>query len=567
MNTFKIFLNFLFVLFASCCEKNIEDNSNDFFNETEAPVVEKCSIENGDVIQPGEGIIEIHFSENMILISSDKISMNSLSINIDLKDNVLKIKYPQLLYSSDYELVIASGALKGKESGRYLSDYSLKFKTKDVELVDLKGKELWEIMKYGLFVHYVYGEEYGLMTPMSINGGEPKDINEFTDEFDVEKFADDVAAMGFEYVIFTAWHANMNLLYPSPVMTKWRGPEHTSKRDLLDNLYDALIKRGIYLALYTHIWVGNDFHPEGEGFFNYANKNGIITDDQINTGYVESVYGDSKKWNQFVREIYDEMSSRYGEKIFAYWYDGTWTGAVDKKMIMETINKYNPTTAHISNGALDHGLPYGSKEVGHDVVYDFKNDGFTIVKEDVNTWTAYDRNIAIIQGGNWWASTNGSPQHSAEHVYKYTVLQAGTTNNGGVSWALSPFVDNGWEKNVMETMKKAYGYLKPVEKAIKKTKFSTAYPTEEGTSINTLEYGFVATMSLDEKVHYIHVLRHPESNELILPKAKDNSNFKKASMLVSGEIVKIEKNNDGYKLTLPNGVEWDNLNTVIKLEK
>lgn len=116
----------------------------------------------------------------------------------------------------------------------------------DNRIKELKGKDLWEVMKYGLFVHYVYGEEYGLMTPMSINGGEPKDINEFTKVFDVEKFADDVASMGFEYVIFTAWHANMNLLYPSPAMTKWRGSEHTSERDLLGELYDALNKRGIY---------------------------------------------------------------------------------------------------------------------------------------------------------------------------------------------------------------------------------------------------------------------------------------------------------------------------------
>lgn len=439
--------------------------------------------------------------------------------------------------------------------------------TDNNQLNELKGKELWEVMKYGLFVHYVYGEEYGLMTPMSINGGEPKDINEFTKVFDVEKFADDVVSMGFEYVIFTAWHANMNLLYPSPVMTKWRGQEHTSERDLLGELYEALNKRGIYLCLYTHIWVGNDFHPKGDGYFYYGNKNGVITDDQKATGYVESVNGDSKKWNQFVGEVYDEMSARYGDKIVAYWFDGTWTGAVDKKMIMETINKHNPSTAHIANGTLDHGMPYASKEIGHGVVNDFNKDGFNIVRDDVKTWAAYDRNIAIIQGGNWWASPNGGPQYTAEHVYQYTVLQAGTTNNGGVSWAFSPFADNGWEKNVMETMKKAYAYLKPVEKAIKKTKFSTAYPTEEGATINSLEHGFVATMSLDGNIHYIHVLRHPDSNELILPKAKDNSKFNKASLLPGGDDVMIEKHGEGYKLTLPGGHKWDQLNTVIQLEK
>lgn len=69
------------------------------------------------------------------------------------------------------------------------------------------------------------------------------------------------------------------------------------------------------------------------------------------------------------------------------------------------------------------------------------------------------------------------------------------------------------------------------------------------------------------KVHYIHVLKHPETNQLVLPKAKDDSEFKKASMLKGGQEVKLEKNNDGYKLTLPDGIAWDKLNTVIKLEK
>ena len=215
----------------------------------------------------------------------------------------------------------------------------------------------WETMKYGLFVHFVYGEEYGLMTPMTYKGGEPKDINDFANNFDVEKFADDVQSMGFEYVIFTAWHANMNLLYPSKVMKKWRGPEHTCKRDLLGELFDALIERNIRPCIYTHIWVGNDFHPKGDGYYYYGNKKGIITEDQKRTGYPESVDGNSEIWDNFVNEVYDEMSSRYGEKVAAYWFDGTWCWHVDKTRIMKTIRKTNKICAFIGNGPNDQGMP------------------------------------------------------------------------------------------------------------------------------------------------------------------------------------------------------------------
>lgn len=429
----------------------------------------------------------------------------------------------------------------------------------------------WETMKYGLFVHFVYGEEYGLMTPMTYKGGEPKDINDFANNFDVEKFADDVEAMGFEYVIFTAWHANMNLLYPSKVMKKWRGAEHTCKRDLLGELFDALIERNIKPCIYTHIWVGNDFHPKGDGYYYYGNKNGIITEDQKKTGYPESVEGNSEIWDNFVNEVYDEMSSRYGEKVAAYWFDGTWCWHVDKTRIMETIRKTNKICAFIGNGTNDQGMPYNSKEVGSPVGsdYSFEMDYPQVEFDDVTTWPSYERNVAIIQGGNWWASVNGKPKFSAEDVYRYTVLQAGTNNNGGVSWAFAPFVDGNWEGDMLERMKKAYSYMKPVEESIKNTRASIAYPTPEGSKINNLKWGFVATMSPDRMYHYIHVLCPPKGNMLCLPEAKDGIEIRKAYLLKDVTELKVTtKKRSGVKYTIemPEGFQWDKLNTVIKLE-
>lgn len=568
------FIPFLFMLLFSCKETTVSDeNGDDLFTESEKPKVTETSLAPDSEIGIESGNIVITFSEEMMMMSKNKITLNESAVESVLNDNKLTVTYPKLSYDTEYELKIGSGALKGQKSNLYAEEYILKFRTKELVMLDLSGAELWEVMKYGLFVHFVYGEEYGLMTPMSPQGEEPKDINEFADSFDVEKFADDVENMGFEYVIFTAWHANMNLLYPSEVMKKWRGPEHTSNRDLLGDLCTALNERGIYLMLYSHIWVGNDFHPnDGKEYFYWGNTDGIITEDQEKTGYVESVINAKPptKWDTFVNEVYDEMSARYGNRIIGHWFDGTWCWHVDKKRIMETISMTNPGCAFVANGDASHGLPYSSKEVNRPARDDY---GFADVypeasNEDATTWPNFERNVAFIQGGNWWASKWGKPKYSAEDIFRYTVLEAGVNTGGGVSWAFAPFVNGEWEGNMLEVMKKAYSYISPIAESIKKTRPSTAYPTEEHTRLNNLEKGYVATMSIDEKYHYVHVMIAPDGKSLNLPKAKDGSVFKKAVILKDKTELALESTPDGgYSITLPESVSWDIYDTVIRLEK
>ena len=115
-------------------------------------------------------------------------------------------------------------------------------------------------MKYGLFVHYVWGADAYTVT-INRDGTKPAGLQDLADRFDAAGFADDVDSMGVEYVIFTAWHANMNLLYPSPKMDQWfagTGLDKTSNRDVIQDLIDALGPKGIKLFLYVHPNDGDD---------------------------------------------------------------------------------------------------------------------------------------------------------------------------------------------------------------------------------------------------------------------------------------------------------------------
>jgi len=64
-----------------------------------------------------------------------------------------------------------------------------------------------------------------------------------------------------EYVIFTGWHAAMYLLGPSAAMDKWL-PGHTTRRDLIGEIADALNEKGIRLIIYAHPNDGHDLKPE-----------------------------------------------------------------------------------------------------------------------------------------------------------------------------------------------------------------------------------------------------------------------------------------------------------------
>ena len=59
----------------------------------------------------------------------------------------------------------------------------------------------------------------------------------------------------------TAWHADMNPIFPSKAMDKYRGPGHSAKRDLLGEMVKAFKAKGIIMFVYIHTSDGHDMQP------------------------------------------------------------------------------------------------------------------------------------------------------------------------------------------------------------------------------------------------------------------------------------------------------------------
>ncbi len=420
--------------------------------------------------------------------------------------------------------------------------------------------------KFGFFVHYVWAGGGGLT--LKRDGTPPASFEELANGFDAKGFANDMEAWGVEYVIFTAWHANINPLFPSETMRKWDMANHTCERDVLRDLIDACKAKGIPVVLYTHPRDGHDLHGEDRVRTGWGAAKGIHPGDPDWNEF------DYQKWNDFTNELYAELVDRYGKDITGLFLDeGSSAGdshrVVDYPRLRETIKSRAP---HLVLQQNYYGTVYscdvGVKEYHHWQQFENRDGG---------AWPAWDLPVASVFATTWWAAkpaTENTVVYSAEDMFRYTVLQAGAnTLGGGMQWAAGPYPGGGWEPGVAETMAKFAAYLKPVAPSIKGTVASAAFPTQKGAALKNIGWGVravewgVATDSPDQSITYLHILNPPQEKRLRIGMPANGARFEKASLLPSGKSVTLEMDKSGYLITLPADENWNPVHTAIRLER
>lgn len=137
---------------------------------------------------------------------------------------------------------------------------------------------------------------YGLMfhwTSQSVNkDGTQKSYTEAVEDFDLKPFVEMVKSTGAGYVLFTIGHAEPYCPAPIKSWEKYH-PEHTTKRDLIAEMADALNAESIKLMCYFPTHVVAKYKKVTENEFSEINK-----------------------------EVITEFGQRYGKKVSGYWFDG-----------------------------------------------------------------------------------------------------------------------------------------------------------------------------------------------------------------------------------------------------
>jgi len=410
-------------------------------------------------------------------------------------------------------------------------------------------------MKYGYFVHYVFGGT------RKSDGNWPTDANDMADCFDAEGFAEDLHSMGVEYVIFTAWHYNVVCLWPSAAMERWM-PGHTVRRDLLGDLLDAVKAKGIRVLFYTHPRDGHDMN----------------TADQITTGWGPGSGGydpdwnqfNRKKWNDFINDIYADLIDRYGSRIDGMFidegspYGDSWR-VVDYPRLRQTVKSRQPDLLMMHNFyGNNYSCDIGATEVSYWQAW--------VPGTNPNNWPATGRPMSMVMGSNWSATQIPgifTPRYNTTEMFRMTVLRAGvnSTDGGGVNWACGPYAGGGWESGVLEQMQEIGSWIAAIRPSICNTYPSQSWITPPNSTINSLSNGFVATRSAADGREFIHVLTPPAGNTLTVPSPADGRGYASASLLENGHPVALVRNGDGsMDLTLQNGDTWNPRNTVIALD-
>lgn len=172
---------------------------------------------------------------------------------------------------------------------------------------------------YGAFMHFL-----------------PGDAETFTkvDDFDVNALADQLESMGVKYFVFTLGQNSGFVNSPNPVyerVTGYAPGERCSKRDLPLDLYHALKPKGIKLMLYLPCQAPNRDAVAQEAF-------GLAQgpkDQPIDVTF-------ARRW----AEVIGEWSTRYGDKVAGWWFDGgyKWIGFNDEiaQIYAEAVKRGNP---------------------------------------------------------------------------------------------------------------------------------------------------------------------------------------------------------------------------------
>jgi hypothetical protein len=389
--------------------------------------------------------------------------------------------------------------------------------------------------KMGLFVHYTLGTyhdgHYG-GTWTDSKGQPATGLNAVADSLDVKALASVAKDMGAQYVIFTAYHAGMNLLYPSRIWGRVF-PNKVSKRDVVGDLADALKAQSIPLILYVH--------PDDRHDLTAAEQKKLVDygySTQVNVTEASDERAKDLVWKATYVRLIDEIGSRYSDRIYGYWQDGS---MCDGPRVKAVMLRHTPDAAVWINGGWN-GPP-----------------ATLIGSETENRQQQWAATVA----GNWWAS-GGKMTRTPREMYQTTVLWAATQgqHSGGIAWSAGPYVNNQWETGVAEAFKELGRLMRAHSKAIYGTLPSTSYVTNPATQMKA-EWG-VATDSADGRTVYLHVLSPPQDASLRIGKAADGRVFDRAT-LYNGKAVELTATEGGYVLTLPKPERWSDLDTVLCL--
>jgi hypothetical protein len=281
----------------------------------------------------------------------------------------------------------------------------------------------------GVFVHYLNGLQNNRESLNSLGQETPWD--ECVREFDTERFADAMQEAGAGYVIFTVMQVTRHLIAPNATFDRISGyqpGEACATRDLIEDLYQSLNKRGIPLLLY-YTGDGPRLDEQANAQFGF---HGTVSPEFV------------RKWTDVAREY----SLRYGDKIKGWWVDGCypWIGYNDENLglFAEALKAGNPHSIVAFNRGVDPiVMSYTSAE---DFTCGEQNRFFDMPSQ---RWLDGEQWHILSYIGTGWGQAGSQYSKRELREYVFDVNQRG----GVVSMDVLLYRDGSMDRSQLEMLK------------------------------------------------------------------------------------------------------------------
>ena len=308
---------------------------------------------------------------------------------------------------------------------------------------------------WGLFVHYLWDVQNAGARVNRM--GKTTSWDECVKEFDTEKFAEQIQQTGAKYVYFTMMQRTRYLIAPNATydkLTGYKPGEACSTRDLVEDLYQSLNKRGIKLMLY---WTGDGPREDAQAAKGMGGYNGGVSDQYVSN------------WAAVAREY----SLRYGDKVHGWWVDGCYIaiGYNEKRwgMLAKALRAGNPKSIVAFNSPT---MVVANSRTLNDDYTTGENNSFGEVPD--SRWRdGVQWHTLSFLGPNW-----GTPgvRYKADFLTDYV----GSVNDAGgvITMDVCLYRDGSLDAAQLATVKEMAAGLK--QRAAERELWKTRKPVPEG---------------------------------------------------------------------------------------
>ena len=405
--------------------------------------------------------------------------------------------------------------------------------------------------KFGMFLHWDMSSVSGVeiswdrqaFRPNDIGSGSYNAIDEEYDtlyqefnpvNYDPDEWMQLAKDAGMKYVVLTAKHhggfSNFFSDYDSYTIENTPYGE-----DIVKQYVEAAHKAGLKVGFY---YSARDWYNP-----NY------LTEDHHR--YLEYYFGQIQ-----------ELLSNYGT-IDVMWFDSIGSSS---------LNQWDPRTLLRRMKQISPNLIINNRYVSvlgnyEKAPYDINGDWYTPEGRlsGFDSTRPWESCICVAPGpngiGGGWSYRPDYPTNSVEDSIQYLINN--TVNDGNLLYNIGPKPDGTLDEEQSDVFRQVGDWLEVYGEAV--------YNTRGGPYQNPQWGGSTYKVNEDSsETIYLHVsplLRDytPADNTLQIEEPSNGQVYASASLLKDGTEVGLVRNENGYLITLPEGVEWDEWDTVIEL--